>query len=258
MNWITNGKQPCGMVVRLQGFGPGLFGGNYHTHNMLHMPPGVDVVCYSNGPDYVRGMRYAVEQAKQGRVVMSVDCTHLLNMRHLYQPGDEEWMFPYPAHDEIMSFDEVRVHSFLRTYHQDLNHTACNRNSLQVRTYGDGSDVGIVTYGTGVLDALQVQQTLQEEFGLDVTVVDSPYLSGVSTGLTDVLKNFNRVLFADICKEGQNPFSSIVTLLNREEHLPKYWDFISAPKTYNPLGNMVSFLGAEDIKHALLELLDRK
>ena len=32
------------------------------------LPSGVDVVCYSNGADYVRGMRYAMEQVRNGRV----------------------------------------------------------------------------------------------------------------------------------------------------------------------------------------------
>ena len=54
-NWLSNGKSPNGMLVRLQGFDRGLFGGNFHTHNALHMPPGLDVVCYSNGQDYAKG-----------------------------------------------------------------------------------------------------------------------------------------------------------------------------------------------------------
>lgn len=57
LNWLSNGRQPCGMVVRLQGFDKGIFGGNFHTHNMLQIPPGLDVVCFSNGRDYVKGMR---------------------------------------------------------------------------------------------------------------------------------------------------------------------------------------------------------
>jgi hypothetical protein len=57
-NWLTNGRHPNGMIIRLQGFDKGVFGGNYHTHNTLQIPPGVDVVCYSNGEDYARGWRF--------------------------------------------------------------------------------------------------------------------------------------------------------------------------------------------------------
>ena len=77
------------MVIRLQGFDKGVFGGNFHTHNTLYIPPGIDVVCYSNGADYVRGWRYAMLQARAGRVVMSVDSTNLLNQRHLFDVDDK-------------------------------------------------------------------------------------------------------------------------------------------------------------------------
>ena len=61
LHWLTSKKN--GMVIRLQGFDKGVFGGNFHTHNMIsHIPPGVDVVCYSNGRDYVRGFRNAILQ----------------------------------------------------------------------------------------------------------------------------------------------------------------------------------------------------
>jgi len=56
-HWLSKGDQPNGMIIRLQGFDSGVFGGNFHTHNSLHMPPGIDVVCYSNGTDYVDGWR---------------------------------------------------------------------------------------------------------------------------------------------------------------------------------------------------------
>jgi 2-oxoisovalerate dehydrogenase E1 component len=64
LNWLNNGSKQAaaGVFVRLQGFDRGVFGGNYHTHNMLNIVPGLDVVCYSNGHDYVRGVRYCMEQ----------------------------------------------------------------------------------------------------------------------------------------------------------------------------------------------------
>ena len=102
------------MVIRLQGFDRGVFGGNFHTHNVIHTPPGLDVVCYSNGRDYVRGMRHAVRQAKAGRVVMTVDSTALLNERHVGDDKDNAWMFPYPVEmggeEDEMDFDEVVVY----------------------------------------------------------------------------------------------------------------------------------------------------
>jgi len=108
MNWLSVHKQPNGMIFRLQGFGRGVFGGNFHTHNMLNLPPGLDVVCYSNGPDWARGFRYALKQAQAGRVVMMVDCTNLLNLRHLHTNGDRGWSFEYTKPDEVLPWSEVR------------------------------------------------------------------------------------------------------------------------------------------------------
>ena len=50
------------MLIRLQGFANDLFGGHFYT---------------DNGIDYARGMRYNVEQVKNARIVMSVDCTDI-------------------------------------------------------------------------------------------------------------------------------------------------------------------------------------
>ena len=111
MHWLSGGTTSNGMVLRLQGFDRGVFGGNFHTHNMIHTPPGLDIVCYSNGRDYARGMRHAVRQAKAGRIVMSVDSTAVLNERHVSDERDDAWMFKYPDDEEDeMTFDEVVVY----------------------------------------------------------------------------------------------------------------------------------------------------
>ena len=95
------------MVIRLQGFDKGIFGGNFHTHNALHMPPGIDVVCHSNGADYVRAMRFAVRQAAAGRVVMFVDSTYLLNLRHVHE-RDSLWLRSMPTLNDEIDFDFIR------------------------------------------------------------------------------------------------------------------------------------------------------
>eukprot|EP00929_Paragymnodinium_shiwhaense_P077325 TRINITY_DN39818_c0_g2_i1.p1 TRINITY_DN39818_c0_g2~~TRINITY_DN39818_c0_g2_i1.p1 ORF type:complete len:777 (-),score=162.47 TRINITY_DN39818_c0_g2_i1:152-2482(-) len=231
MNWVSAGKQPAGMLVRMQGFDKGVFGGNFHTHNSLTIPPGLDLVVYSNGADYVRGMRYALEQAAAGRLVMSVDSTDLLNRRHLFDK-DGAWMRPYPSDvNEVMSFDEVR-------------------------TYGGGTKLAIVSYGNGVPLALGAQKQLQEEHGIDkVTVIDAPYLSRVPGDLKTMLPAYKAVVFADVCKFGQHPHAGWITSLQAEGLLPAKWRSVGAANTYNPLGQTVTFLQEADILQAALSVV---
>lgn len=230
MNWLSAGKQPCGMVIRLQGFDKGVFGGNFHTHNSLNIPPGLDVIVHSNGADYARGFRYAVQQAAAGRIVMSVDSTDLLNKRHLFDK-DGNWRRPYPADpSEVMTFDEVR-------------------------TYGAGGNLAIVSYGNGVPTALIAQRHLQHQLGMTgIMVIDAPYLSSLPRDLEALLSSFDAVVFADVCKFGQHPHAGWVTKLQADGILPQKWRSVAAARTYNPLGRAVTFLSEDDIVRAATEL----
>jgi 2-oxoisovalerate dehydrogenase E1 component len=223
MNWLSNGKQPNGMVIRLQGFGRGVFGGNYHTHNMLHMPPGLDVVCYSNGRDYARGMRYALQQARGGRVSMFVDCTELLNMREVEK--GVPWEMAYTPAEEFTTYDDVQLYP----------------------SVSDASTL-IVTYGSGVPIALQAQSAVVAQVAVDVC--DCPLLSTVPQGLKKLLetKKYRSVLFADICKEGQHPLAShMAHLMNADLLDGVRVRCATAQRTYNPLGTVLTFLSKEDI-----------
>lgn len=232
-HWYSNGRQPNGMIIRLQGFGRGVFGGNFHTHNSLYLPPGLDVVCYSNGADYAKGFRYAVEQARGGRVVMLVDCTNLLNLRHLHTEGDRGWLFPYSKPDEYLTWDKVR-------------------------TYGEGKKLAIVCYGNSVIQALNAMQVLEKEHGRkgEVTVIDCPYLSSVPRELEEKIPEFEAVLFADDCKAGQHPFAGFVHHLQSKHILQKVkWLSVAAQPTYNPLGTPLTFTNMDDILGPAKELL---
>jgi hypothetical protein len=238
MNWLSNGQRSNGMVIRLQGFDRGLFGGNFHTNNMLqHVPPGVDVVCYSNGEDYARGFRNALLQAKAGRIVMIVDCTSLLNLRHLHGK-DRLWERVYPAKHSsfpMMGFDEVK-------------------------RYGTLGKIAIVTYGNGVVTSLQARRQLADHQVIssedDIDVIDCPYLSDVPSSLRDLAGQYESVLFADICKEGpgSNVLSAMAVSLHREGLLRR-WDLVAAPRTYNPLGSLETFLNVDDVAEAATKLI---
>lgn len=244
-HWLTSSgqnQQPHnGMVIRLQGFDRGLFGGNFHTHNTLqHIPPGVDAVCWSNGEDYVRGFRHAIAQARAGRVVLTVDCTHLLNLRHLFDKQDRLWERCYPANDEhgMMGFNDVR-------------------------RYGTSGVMAIVTYGNGVVTALQARRSLVRSGALAdesmVDIIDCPYISGVPESLRSLVPRYQGILFADICKEGvgSSVLSSMAVSLHRDELLPPTWDVVAAPRTYNPLGSTCTFLNEADISNMIVRIMSK-
>eukprot|EP01134_Creolimax_fragrantissima_P006074 CFRG6074T1 len=228
-NWLSHGSQPNGMLVRLQGFDKGVFGGNFHTHNTLSIPPGLDVVCYSNGHDYARGFRYSYAQAKAGRIVMSVDSTNLLNMRHLFG-RDDKWQSPYTDKGDVMGWDEVRCYG------------------------GRGTRIAIVTYGNGVATSLQARHILETELGISgITVIDSPYLSAVPAALKECITNYDIVVFVDVCKQGQQPLAGHITTLQAEGLLPPRWQSVAAMNTYNPLGSTLTFTSRNDIIVACLQ-----
>jgi 2-oxoisovalerate dehydrogenase E1 component len=251
--WLSNGKQPNGMVVRLQGFGKGIFGGNFHTHNMLTFPPGLDVVCFSNGYDYARGMRYAVEQAEKGRIVMSVDSTDLLNRRHLLEEKKDEFMltsYPTDHSKDGYHFDEITVYKY-------------STSSLNNQGGNNKPKIVIISYGNGIPTSALAQMELTEKFSskYDIEVIDTPCLSKTPEQLLSYFKDnqslIEYVIFADECKYGpQLPLSMKLMDLQKENLLSKVknWRMLGASPTYNPLGTYLTFLSKEDILSAVEEM----
>lgn len=117
LHWLSDGKQPNGMLFRMQGFDEGIFGGHFHTANAppVFGIPGLDVLCFSNGRDWVRGMRACVRYAEAGGVSMLLDSTALLSRKHVSAAArDGEWEFAYPEAlpdgDEELQVDDVLLY----------------------------------------------------------------------------------------------------------------------------------------------------
>ena len=114
-----------------------------------------------------------------------------------------------------------------------------------------------------VVTALRARRDLAEQKVIghesEIDIIDSPYISDIPDGLRDALSNgrYDTVLFCDICKEGpgSNTLSSTIMGLKKDGILPAKWDFVAAPRTYNPLGNMVTFLNEEDIIGSFKQLI---
>jgi pyruvate/2-oxoglutarate/acetoin dehydrogenase E1 component len=251
MRWLSGGSHPTGLIFRLQGFDKGIFGGNFHTHNSLHLPPGVDVFCFSNGPDYARGFRTALTMAQQGRVIMLVDSTNLLNLRNLHDDTDGLWSFRIDEVEPAYHPDDVHV--YLPAVDRPVIHTATGlvgTPPASTSTSTSGRRVAIVSYGNGVVTALQARRLFasqQPELGAALTVIDTPCLSQLPAALPRLLQDFDAVLFADVCKQGQHPLANFITQLQAQRALPAHWHCVAALPTYNPLGSTATFLSTADI-----------
>ena len=156
-------------------------------------------------------------QASAGRVVMSVDCTALLNQRHFDDPtaegGRRSWMTQYPRdRNDSMSFDEVTRY-------------VCGMDGADDETRPAPSQrVAVVTYGNGVVTALQAVAGMSAEEAEGVVVIDSPYLSAVPQKLREAMAEFDVVLFAEICKDGPGaPLLAHACALHNEGRLPRSW-----------------------------------
>ena len=273
MHWLSNGTQPNGMIVRLQGFDRGIFGGNFHTHNMLNIfVPGVDVVCFSNGADYVRGVRYVHKQVRDSkRMVVLVDSTDLLNKRHLDDNAKDERMlsvYPEESEEAGYDFDQVIV------YPPAASSAASSTSRRQIV---------IVTYGNGVPTSLLAQQSLTALYpDHEVVVIDTPYLSSPPADLAAYLNthaaSIDSVVLADVCKAmpGMPLAKMAVDLHNQGLFSGKagagagagkgkgkgkskaeavQWRVVGAAPTYNPLGSYITFLSVDDIVSAVKDMM---
>jgi hypothetical protein len=114
-----------------------------------------------------------------------------------------------------------------------------------------------------VVTALRARRALADRKFInsesDLDIIDSPYLSNVPNGLRDAVASgrYEHVLFCDVCKEGpgSNVLSSTITSIKELGILPKSWEFVAAPRIYNPLGNTITFLNEEDIIRAYTNLI---
>jgi len=248
-HWLSNGKQQNGMVFRMQGFDEGVFGGHFHTANAppVFGVPGIDVVAFSNGKDWARGLRTALRSASRGGVCMLLDSTALLNRKHLHR-GDGAWQFGFPAASDALLFDDVVL------YRHDCTPTdalTIRQGSLDAMEATE-ADVAVVTYGNGVPKALEARMTGQVRFD----VIDCPLLSRPPAALLEVLRGrYSALLLVDPCRQGAAPFAHFISPLQAARVLPPRWCLRTATPTYNPLGRTITFVSTSDIADWVRELV---
>lgn len=154
LQFFSNRQYRNPMVVRIAGYGYQKgFGGHFHNDNSITAIrdiPGLVIASPARADDAAAMLRSCVTAARTAGVVcVFLEPIALYHTRDLYQEGDDGWL----AAD-----------------------TGGGVPIGRARTYGDGADLTILTFGNGVPMSLRVSRRLEER-GITVRVVDLRWLA---------------------------------------------------------------------------------
>ncbi|MUL80527.1 MULTISPECIES: thiamine pyrophosphate-dependent enzyme [unclassified Mycolicibacterium] len=175
LQFFSNRQYRNPMVVRIAGYGYQKgFGGHFHNDNSIAAIrdiPGVVIASPARPDDAAAMLHTCVAAAKAaGAVCIYLEPIALYHTKDLYADGDQQWLASYPA-------EPVRIG--------------------QARTYGDGTDLTILTFGNGLWMSLRVARRLAGA-GIAARVVDLRWLSPLP--VEDMLREADasgRVLIVD-------------------------------------------------------------
>ena len=154
LQFFSQGQYRNGMVVRIAGYGYQKgFGGHFHNDDsvaVLRDVPGLVIASPSRPDDAAAMLRTCVAAAKvDGSVCAFLEPIALYHTRDLYEEGDGAWL-------AAPSAEHVPLGS--------------------ARTYGEGRDLTILTWGNGLLMSLRVARRLEQR-GIGTRVVDLRWLA---------------------------------------------------------------------------------
>jgi 2-oxoisovalerate dehydrogenase E1 component len=181
LRFFSQGAYANPMVVRVAGYGYQQgFGGHFHNDNsvaVLRDLPGVVIASPARPDDSAAMLRTCVAAAKaDGRVCVLLEPIALYHARDLHAEGDGGWLAPYAAPERWADV-----------------HVPLGRG----RTYGDGTDLTMVTFGNGLRLCLRAARRL-EAAGVGCRVLDLRWLAPLP--LEDLLREAatgGRVLVVD-------------------------------------------------------------
>ena len=194
LSFFSAGQYQNPMVLRVAGlaYQKG-FGGHFHNDNSLAIfrdIPGLIVAVPSNGADAVKLFRQCVRLAHEdGRVVVFVEPIALYMVKDLYKDGDGLWQSPYPELSEEIKLGDVS-------------------------TYGDGTDIAIITYGNGYFLSRQAEEILKTTHNIKCRVIDLHWILPLAEdALIKAIKGCKTLLIVDECRKTGSLSEQIVSLL---------------------------------------------
>jgi 2-oxoisovalerate dehydrogenase E1 component len=195
LQFFSNNQYRNPMVMRVAslGYQKG-FGGHFHNDNSitaLRDIPGLVVGCPSRGDDAAMMLRTLMALAKvDGRVCAFLEPIALYMTKDLYEAGDGQWQFDYPAPDQAMTLGEGRV------YNEAAN------------------DLVVFTFGNGVPMALRAARTIEKELGWQVRVVDLRWLAPLNDGfIAAQAKTAKRILVLDEGRKSAGVGEGVITAI---------------------------------------------
>jgi 2-oxoisovalerate dehydrogenase E1 component len=235
LQFFSQGQYRNGFVVRIAGYGYQKgFGGHFHNDNsvaVLRDIPGVLIASPARPDDAAAMLRSCLEAARvDGSVCAYLEPIALYHTRDLYDEGDERWLAP-PAGDAPIGV---------------------------ARTYGDGGDLTIVTWGNALRLSLRTVGRLRRR-GIEPRVVDLRWLAPLP--VDDLLREAaatGRVLVADETRRTGGVSEGILAALVDAEFEGAV-SRVASKDSFIPLGDAADLvlLSEDEIERAAVALVER-
>ncbi len=240
LQFFSRGAYRNPMVVRVPGYAYQKgFGGHFHNDNSvaaLRDIPGVVVASPARPDDAASMLRTCLAAARaDGRVCVFLEPIALYHTRDLLEEGDDGWLAPYAPPARWAE-----------------THVPIGR----ARSYGDGRDLTIVTFGNGVRMSLRAAVRLTAE-GMGCRVLDLRWLSPLPVeDLLRAAELTGKVLVADETRRSGGVSESVITALV-EGGFTGQIARVASQDSFIPLGAAADtvLLSEADIEQAARKLL---
>ncbi|GLW96882.1 thiamine pyrophosphate-dependent enzyme [Microtetraspora sp. NBRC 16547] len=240
LQFFSRGAFRNPMVVRVPGYAYQKgFGGHFHNDNSvaaLRDIPGVVVASPARPDDAASMLRTCLAAARaDGRVCVFLEPIALYHTRDLFDEGDGGWLAPYAPPTRWAE-----------------THVPIGR----ARSYGDGRDLTIVTFGNGVRMSLRAAVRLTAE-EMSCRVLDLRWLSPLPVDdLLRAAELTGKVLIADETRRSGGVSESVITALI-EGGFTGQIARVTSQDSFIPLGAAADtvLMSESDIEQAARKLL---
>jgi 2-oxoisovalerate dehydrogenase E1 component len=229
-------RNPILMRVASLGYQKG-FGGHFHNDNSiaaLRDIPGLVVGCPSRGDDAAAMLRtLAALSQVDGRVCAFLEPIALYMTKDLYEAGDGQWQFGYPAPGTAMRLGEGRV-------------------------YGkDAEDLVVFTFGNGVPMALRAAREIEKAQGWKTRVVDLRWLAPLNDSfIAEHARTAKRIIVLDEGRRSAGVGEGVITAIVEAGFGATPLRRVVGADTYTPLAGAALLVlpGEKDVVVAAAEM----